>query len=211
MRVLATLLLALCLGACTIMTRVQGDEVVNDRLVVHVDQAWNEVHDPWSGELYDTWTQEGMPLDQLRLWGGVRPGQTLMNRVVHYSRGADSKDPRVPTFKPGLGPEMLVNLFEQLYENEGEVQVTKIDRGNFAGMPGVRFEFTLDRRADDLVLKGVGWAAVRQGADGGEELYAATFVAPQLAFFDRLLPHAEAVVDTARIKAPSAEVKTTGM
>ena len=34
----------------------------------------------------------------------------------------------------------------------------------------------------------------------GEELYAATFVAPRLSFYQRLLPMAEAVVKTARIK-----------
>ncbi|NML45521.1 hypothetical protein HHL11_17345 [Ramlibacter sp. G-1-2-2] len=199
MRLLASLLLACSLAACSIMTRVEGDEIVNDRLVVHVNDAWNRIADPWEGELYDTWTQEGLPLDQLRIWGAVKPGQTLMNRIVTYSRGADSKDPRVPTFKEGLPAEKVVNLFEELYANEGAVQVTKVDRGSFAGQPGVRFEFTLDRRSDDLVLKGVGWFAVRKTANG-DELYAATFVAPQLAFFDRLLPQAEAVVKTARIK-----------
>jgi hypothetical protein len=198
-RLFAALLLALALGACSIMTRVEGDEVVNDRLVVHVNQAWNRINDPWEGELYDTWTQEGMPLDQLRIWGAVKPGQTLMNRIVTYSRGEDSKDPRVPTFKENLPAEKVVSLFEELYANEGAVQVTKVDSAAFAGQPGVRFEFTLDRRADDLVLKGVGWFSIRH-TPNGEELYAATFMAPQLAFFDRLLPQAEAVVKTARIK-----------
>lgn len=199
MRLLASLLLALALSACSIMTRVEGDEVVNQTLTVHVSDAWNRINDPWEGELYDTWTQQGLPLDQLRIWGAVKPGQTLMHRIVTYSRGADAKDPRVPTFKQGLPPEKVVNLFEELYANEGAVQVTKIDRASFAGQPGVRFEFTLDRRSDDLVLKGVGWFAVRDTAQG-DELYAATFMAPQLAMFDRLLPQAEAVVKTARIK-----------
>ena len=39
-------------------------------------------------------------------------------------------------------------------------------------------------------------AAIAQG----EELYAATFVAPRLAFYERLLPMAEAVVKTARVR-----------
>ena len=37
--------------------------------------TWNRVSDPWDVDPYDTWTQEGIPLDHLRFWGGVRPGR----------------------------------------------------------------------------------------------------------------------------------------
>jgi hypothetical protein len=200
MKILATLLLTLALAACSIMTRVEGDEVLNDKLVVHVTDTWNRLNDPWEGESYESWTQEGVPLDHLRISAGVQPGQALMNKPMFYSREADAREPRVPTFKTGLAAEKLVNLFEELYANEGVVTVTRMDPGEFADQPGVRFEFTIVRRADDLTLKGVGWLAVRHAPGRGEELYAATFTAPQQAFFDRLLPRAEAVVRTARIK-----------
>jgi len=42
---------------------------------------------------------------------------------------------------------------------------------------------------------------VRPDPTWGEELYAATFVAPRLSFYERLVPMAEAVVKTARIRA----------
>ena len=200
MKILAALLLALSLAACSIMTRVEGDAVLNDKLVVHVTDSWNRLNDPWEGESYESWTQEGVPLDHLRIWAGVQPGQPLMNKPMFYSREADSREPRVPTFRNRLAAEKLVNLFEELYANEGVVTVTRIDPGSFAGQAGVRFEFTIVRRADDLTLKGIGWLAVKHSPTQGEELYAATFTAPQQAFFDRLLPKAEAVVKTARIK-----------
>ena len=57
-----------------------------------------------------------------------------------------------------------------------------------------------EQRRDDLLMKGVGWIGIKPGATQDEELYAATFIAPQAAFFDRLLPKAEAVVRTARVK-----------
>ena len=60
----------------------------------------------------------------------------------------------------------------------------------------MRFEFAVTRKSNDLQLKGIGWAAVRKN-----ELYAATFTAPELAFYKRLLPKAEEVVKSARIKA----------
>lgn len=199
MKRLAVLLLALVLVACASIEKMDGEQVVNDRLVVHVPKAWNKVIDRWEVTPYDTWTQEGIPLDHLRFWGGVRPGQPLVVKYAMYSRAPDAKEPRVPTFRPGLAPEKLVRLFEELYASAGTVTVTKVEPTVFAGQKGVRFEFTLLRRRDDLEMRGVVWAATRPDEVYGEELHAAAFVAPKLAFFDRLLPMAEAVVQTARV------------
>ena len=202
---LAPLALALSLAACTTISKMEGDQVVNERLSVHVSSAWNKVSDPWEVDPYDTWTQEGIPLDHLRFWGGVRPGQPLMTKPAVFSRAPDAKEPRVPTFRPGLTPEKLVSLFEELYATAGPVTVTKVEPTVFAGQRGVRFEFNVVRRRDDLTMQGVGWVAVRPDATWGEELYAATFVAPKLAFYDRLLPMAEAVVKTARVRVNGAK------
>jgi hypothetical protein len=73
--------------------------------------------------------------------------------------------------------------------------MTRIEPGQFAGEKGLRFEFSVARKRDDVQLLGVGWVVVRN-----QELFAATFVAPKLAFFPRLMPMAEAVVKTARVK-----------
>jgi hypothetical protein len=195
------LVAVLLLAGCANVQRMDGEEVVNQRLAVHLTSAWNRVSDPWDVDPYDTWTQEGIPLDHLRLWGGVRPGQPLMTRPAVFSRAEDAKQPRVPTFREGLTPEKLVRLFEELYATAGTVTITKVAPAEFAGQQGVRFEFTLARRKDDLNMLGVGWVAVKPDPMWGEELYAATFVAPKLSFFHRLLPMAEEVVKTARIKA----------
>jgi hypothetical protein len=192
---LFALLLAALLAACTTIAKVEGDQVVNDKLVVKVPAAWNKVTDPWEHEPYDVWTQEGIPLDHLRLWAGVQSGQPLVAKPTVLFRAPGEKDPRYPTFVSGLPPDKLVSLFEALYANEGEVKITRVDPTIFAGEKGVRFELTLARRADDLVLNGVGWAA-----EHNHELYAATFAAPRLTFFSKLLPMAEAVVKTAHIK-----------
>jgi hypothetical protein len=193
-RILA-LALAMLLAACASISKVEGDQVVNGKLVVSVPAAWNKVTDPWEAEPYDVWTQEGIPLDHLRLWAGVKSGKALVAKPTVLFRAPGEKDARYPTFTAGLPPDKLVSLFEALYANEGAVTITRVEPTVFAGEKGVRFEFTLARRADDVTLKGVGWVAVRK-----DELFAATFAAPRLAFFPRLLPMAEAVVKTARIK-----------
>jgi len=200
-RRLLPLALALLLAACANVSRMDGDQVVNERLAVHLTEAWNKVSDPWEVDPYDTWTQEGIPLDHLRLWGGVRPGQPLMTKPAMFSREPDAKERRVPTFRAGLPPEKLVGLFEELYATAGTVAITRVEPAMFAGQKGVRFEFTLARRSDDLAMQGVGWVAARPDPTWGEELYAATFVAPRLSFYERLLPMAEAVVKTARVRA----------
>jgi hypothetical protein len=200
MKRILLLLAAVLLAACTSMAKVEGEQVVHERLVVTVPGAWNRVIDRSEQPPYESWTQEGLPLDHLRLWGAIRPGQPLLTKWATYSRAADAKDPRVPTFRTGLTPEKLVSLFEEVYATSGTVAITKVEPTVFAGEKGVRFEFTLARRSDDLNLRGVGWVAVRPDPMWGEELYAATFVAPKLSFYDRLLPMAEAVIKTARVR-----------
>jgi hypothetical protein len=195
MKSLFALVLVAFLAACASIAKVEGEQHVGDKLVVNVSAAWNKVTDPWDGGPYDMWTQEGIPLDHLRLWGGIPSGKALVAKPTVFFRAPGTKDPRYPTFTANLPPDKLVTLFEALYANEGSVNVTRVEPTVFAGQKGVRFEFTLARRADDVTLKGVGWVAVHK-----DELYAATFAAPRLAFFDRLLPMAEAVVKTARIR-----------
>ena len=201
MKRLVSMLVVVLLAACTSMAKVEGEQVINERLVVNVPGAWNRVVDRSEKPPYESWTQEGIPLDDLRLWGAVRPGQPLLTKWATYSRAADAKDARVPTFRTGLTPEKLVSLFEEVYATAGTVSITKVEPTVFAGEKGVRFEFTLARRSDDLDLRGVGWVAVRPDPVWGEELYAAAFVAPKLSFYDRLLPLAEAVVKSARVRS----------
>lgn len=199
MKTLITLVLVLLVSACASVAKVEGDQVVGRKLVVHVSDAWNKVTDPWESEPYDIWTQEGIPLDHLRLWGGVKSGKALVAKPTVLFRSPGEKDPRYPTFTAGLPPDKVVSLFEALYANEGAVTITRVEPTVFAGEKGVRFEFTLARRADDVTLKGVGWAAIHN-----DELFACTFAAPRLAFFQKLLPMAEAVVKTARIRGRPA-------
>jgi len=95
-----------------------------------------------------------------------------------------------------MQPDQLVNLFEVLYAIDGSmVSIGKVEPTVFAGERGVRFEFAVTRKLDGVQLSGVGWAAVRKN-----ELYAASFVAPRLAFFPRLAPKVERVVQSALIQ-----------
>lgn len=186
-------IVAVVLAGCASVIKVEGDQVVNERLKITVAEAWNKLPND-TGAPFQVWTQEGVTLDHLRFWAAVRPDQNLIV-VTRNSVPAGQTAPRVPTYRAGMRPDELVNLFELVYSADGSVvTMEKVAPAVFAGESGVRFEFSLLRQSDGLRFKGVGWAAVRN-----DELFAASFVAPRLAFYPRLLPKAEQVVSTARI------------
>ncbi len=192
-RLLAVLLAATVLAGCASFSNVEGEQRVGERLLLTVDRAWNKVVMPGDRQPYETWTQEGLPLDHLRLWPGLKPGDALM--AVPPSRAGQVKDARVPTFARGLRADQVVELFEQVYAADGStVRLLRAEPSAFAGIKGVRFEFELVRKSDEVRMRGIGWAGV-----GADALYAATFVAPRLSFYGRLAPQAEAVVRSARL------------
>lgn len=195
MKKLIALLLAALVAGCANIAKVEGEQLVNQRMAIQLTEAWNKVGIPGDTQPYERWTQEGLSLDELRLWAGIRPGQPLMT-LPPGSVPAGQKAPRVPTYAAGMAPDQLVSLFESMYSSDGSlVSVTRVEPFQFAGERGVRFEFSVVRKRNDLQLGGVGWISVRQ-----DELFAASFVAPRLAFFPRLLPKADAVVRSARIR-----------
>jgi hypothetical protein len=192
-KLVAAALLA-ALAACTTITKVEGNQVVHEKLALKVTGAWNKVSPPGSRQPYDVWTQEGIYLDELRIWAAVKPGEAL---VVPQPARSGEKAPRVPTFSANMSAEQLVSLFETMYSMDGSlVKITKVQPAPFAGESGVRFEFSVARKRDDVQLLGVGWVRVHKG-----ELFAATFVAPKLSFYTRLAPKAEEVIGTARIRS----------
>lgn len=195
MKKLLALLLVSLLAACTSIVKVEGDQVIKNRMAVKLTDAWNKVELPGNQQPFDVWTQEGLTIDHLRFWAAVASNQELIKQP-RTSVPQGGKAARTPTYVAGMQPDQLVSLFETLYAADGSIVVmNKVEPAAFAGEKGVRFEFSVTRKSDDVQLRGVGWVAVKKN-----ELFAATFVAPRLSFFPRLLPKAENVVKTAQIK-----------
>jgi hypothetical protein len=83
---------------------MEGEQVVNEQLVVHLTDAWNKVSDPWDVDPYDTWTQEGIPLDHLRSGAACARAAADDPACRVLARRRMRKDRRVPTFRRGLPP-----------------------------------------------------------------------------------------------------------
>lgn len=194
MKKILVLMSILVLTACSTISKVEGDQVVNQRLAIKVTDAWNKISVPGANQPYDVWTQEGVFLDQLRLWAAVRPGDQLV--ATPPAPPAGQRAARLPTYSAGMRPDQIVSLFETMFSMDGSiVRMNKVEPAVFAGERGVRFEFAVVRKGDGVELQGVGWASIRR-----DELYAASFTAPRLHFYPKLLPKAEALVRTAQIR-----------
>ena len=189
MKKIAALSLALILSGCTTVTQIEGEQRLGNRLRLTLPSAWNKFSQPASVP-FEVWTQEGIMLDQLRIWAAVKPDQALI--IKPASDG--TKAAKAPVFKPGLRPDQWVALLEMTYASDGStVNVDKVEPSTWAGMKAVRFEFSMTRKHDDLAFRGVGWATEQD-----QHFFAAVFTAPRLHFYGQLLPKVEAVVQTAR-------------
>ncbi len=190
MKRIACLVMALLLSACSSIVKMEGSQTINDRLTVNVPDAWNQLGAAGSYQPFALWTQEGVSLDQLRIWGGLASGEALLK----VPAGGTAKP---PVFSKGMSSEQLVALIESTYALDGSlVQVAKVQPQPFAGTAsGLNVQFSVVRKEDEVHLEGQAWLMVEQ-----DRLYLVAFTAPRLGFYPRLLPRAQAVVTSARLK-----------
>ncbi len=180
----------LWLAGCAQVSHVaSGDITLKERLVVTVDKPWNQF-ERGMGDNTPTWTQDGITVDTLRFYVGLKDGALIAPTP------SEPKGQKPLAFKSTMQASDVVGLFEGLYARGGSTfQLDKVAPVSFAGGPGFRFEFSGIRKEDDVRLRGIGWGTVRNG-----ELFAITYTAPRLAFFDRHLSSAEAIAKSARVR-----------
>lgn len=180
--------LAFVLAGCVAVAKVEtGEAVVKDRMVVRVDSPWNRFERDQAYGL-PTWTQEGITVDALAFMVGVKDGQAIGPVVT------GKQTPLV--FKSAMQPAEIAALYQAMLSRDGSTfTLDRIEPDEFVGTRGFRFEYTLVRKVDEVRLRGVAWAAVRNG-----ELHLISYSAPRLVFFDKYVARAEALARSARIK-----------
>lgn len=187
-RLLALAALASSLTACVSFSQINsGPVTVGDRMSVTANGAWNQFESRGMG-CKPVWTREGLTIDTLCFFVGVKDGELL---VANSGNKAD----RPLAFRAGMQPEEIASLFGAYYSRGGSsFDLEGMRPMDFLGVPGIRFEFSSVRKLDEVRLKGVVWAAVKD-----KELFAISFTAPRLGFYGRELPQAEAVASSARL------------
>ena len=190
MKRLACVFLLSVLAGCAAVAKVEkGDRAVGARMVVVIEGPWNHITAPAIGPA-ETWTMEGLPVDQLLLYSGLKDGE-----AIHSTSHANPKAKQFK-FRTTMEPDEIVSLFEGMLTRDGSrFKLTRLAPVEFAGQKGFRFDYTLTRKVDNVRLSGLGYGAVNKG-----ELFAIVYMAPQLAFFPRYKDRVEQMASAARLK-----------
>lgn len=197
MKTLLGLVLVVFLAACTTVATKKvesGDNTIGDRLQVNIEGPWNQITAPNMGPAH-IWTMEGLPVDQLRIYSGIKDGE-----VVHDTRNSNLKS---FSFRSTMQSDELVSMFEGMLTRDGSTfQLTKVEPSVFGGGKGVRFEYAMVTKEDSLPLTGVGYATVNNS-----ELFALLYNAPRLGFFPRHQARVEQIARSAKIIAAPVPAK----
>lgn len=184
-----TLPLAAAIAGCAApMTRVGGDVVIGDRIVVPADSAWNQLPGTAGRGATAVWTQEGLFIDLIQYYVGVKDGAELVP--------AANKEQRPIVFRASMQPHEVLGLFESLYTRDGSTfSLDRLEPATFLGQRGWQARYTVLRKVDDVRLSGLAWATVTDG-----QLHAMTFTAPAIGFYPRLAPKVEKLAAAARLR-----------
>jgi len=179
----------LLLNACATVDKVEkGDRAVGERLQIVIEGPWNHLNIPGLGPA-EIWTMEGITVDELRLYSGLKDGQLIHGQ----SNAPNAKGFR---FAASMKPDEIVALFEGSLTRDGsKFQLLKLEPAPFAGQAGFRFEYALTRKVDNVRLNGLGYGAVSKG-----ELFAIVYAAPRLTFFARHRDRVEQIAKSATLK-----------
>jgi hypothetical protein len=192
--VLAALLIGALSGCGTRVVKVEsGAQPMGDRMVVSIDGAWNRIDNPAaSAGPAQTWTMEGLPVDQLLIYSGIKDDQ-----AIHAVRaGANVKSFK---FRSRMQSDEIVALYEGMLTRDGSsFKLVKLEPAAFGGTKGFRFEYSLTRKVDNVQLSGLGFGAVSEG-----ELFAIVYMAPRLTFFRRHQERVEQICRSALIRTPA--------
>ena len=180
--------LAGCVTPPTPVKPESGEQLVGDRLTITLDGSWNHII-AGPAQPADHWTMEGLPIDDLQIYSGIKDGQAI-HPVV---RGSSAK-PMV--FHSTMQPDEIVSLFEGMLTRDGSTfQLVKSEPATFGGIKGYHFEFKVVRKVDSVELSGLGYGAVSNG-----ELFSIVYTAPRMTFFGRYQARVEGIAQGARIK-----------
>jgi hypothetical protein len=190
-------LLAACLLAlagCASTVKVQsGEQVIGERLVFNLEGPWNQVNLPGQGPA-KVWTMEGLPIDQLLVYSGLKDGEAVGNVP---SQGDAAAARKKLEFHAAMRPDEIVALFEGMLSRDGSTfALTKLEPVAFGGGKGFRFDYSLTRKVDSVQLSGMGFGVVDKG-----QLFAIVYLAPRLTFFPRHKPRVEQMAQSAHLKS----------
>ena len=122
------LILVAAFGGCASVTKVEtGTHAIGERMTVQLEGPWNHVNVPRLRPA-QTWTMEGLTVDQLIFYSGIRDGQ-----VVHPEPPGAQKIKSF-SFKSSMQPDEIVTMFEGMLTRDGSTfKLIKLEPATFGG------------------------------------------------------------------------------
>ena len=187
----AAFLLATTLAGCAAVSKVDsGEALIRNRLVVQVVEPWNQFERGLADNT-PTWTHEGITVDALQFYVGVKDGE-LLAPTPTGRRGIEPL-----TFRSAMQPADVMALLQSLLTRDGSsFSLDRLEATEFVGARGFRIEYSMVRKLDEVRLRGVAFGAVRNG-----ELFLINYSAPRLAFYPKHAAGVEALARSAKVKS----------
>ncbi|MCV2357486.1 hypothetical protein LNV08_00695 [Paucibacter sp. TC2R-5] len=188
---LAAATLVLVLSGCAAVSKVStGDALVGDRMALKLDTSWNQF-ERGLGNDTPTWTVEGVTIDALQFYVGIKDGQP----IAKLPDAAKNQKPL--NFKSSMQAADVVALYQAMLTRDGSsFELVKLEPAEFLGGKGFRFEYALNRKVDDVPMRGLAYGTVQKG-----ELFVIHYSAPRLVFFPRYQARVETLARGAKLKS----------
>jgi hypothetical protein len=188
-RALAVLLAATLAGCAAVSKVDKGEALIRSRLTVQVTEPWNQFERGLADNT-PTWTHEGITVDTLQFYVGVKDGELLAPTPT----GRKGIEPL--TFRAAMQPADVMTLLQSLLTRDGSsFSLDRLEATEFVGARGFRIEYSMVRKLDEVRLRGVAFGAVRSG-----ELFLINYSAPRLAFYPKHAAGVEALARSAKVK-----------
>jgi hypothetical protein len=166
-----------------------GETVVEQRLAVVATTPWNRFESGQTEGRIATWTHEGMPLDTVQFYVGIKSGDPIAPAPT------DAKAARPPVFRAEMTPSEIVELLRATWTEGGsDFTLERLESREFSGHAGFQFRYAFIRGGDEVQMRGVAYGAVID-----RELFLIDYMAPRLGYFERFLPEVEALAASARV------------
>lgn len=142
------------------------------------------------GRNAESWTLDGLSLNDLSFYAGIEDGRTLFREV-------DKKNRPLPKFSSKMLLPEIVQMFEGSYRiasGTSLFSIGQVEPATFAGNPGVRFTYSFVQQDEEVKRNGEATGAIING-----KLYLITYEAPVIYYFDRDVSAYRKLVETAKV------------
>src|SRR5439155_22059362 len=116
----ALVVLALAGCAAPVAKLDSGEQSAGERLFVTLKGPWNRVDTPgvpptrvWFGPPAQVWTMEGLTIDQLLIYSGIKDQE-----LIHPANPASSGRKNF-AFRSTMQPDEIVGLYEGMFTRDG--------------------------------------------------------------------------------------------